>query len=116
MRSELNPRFYQGLCQTARWSSATWASRRAQQPNYNTALQLSPNYDVAYIGRGNLYRQAGRLDDAFGDFNRAIQLDTTDPRAYHNRGLIYQTRRQHEQAIEDFSKAISLSPNSAEPV
>ena len=59
--------------------------------------------------------QAGRLDDAFGDFNKAIQLDTTDPRAYHNRGLIYQARRQHDKAIDDFSKAISLSPSSAEP-
>ena len=79
------------------------------------ALKINPNYDVAYIGRGNIYRQAGRIDEAFGDFNRAIQLDTTDGRAFHNRGLIYQLRGDHAKAIDDFSKAISLSSRAPEP-
>jgi tetratricopeptide (TPR) repeat protein len=74
------------------------------------------SYDAAYIGRGNLYRKAGRIQDAFNDFQKAIQLDTTDPRAYHNRGLIYQSQGQHAFAIEDFSTAISLSTGfAAEP-
>jgi tetratricopeptide (TPR) repeat protein len=81
----------------------------------NRALQLNPQYDAAYIGRGNLYRNAGRTNEAFADFERAIQLDTTDPRAYHNRGLIYQSRGQHDFAIEDFSTAISLAPDAPEP-
>ena len=85
------------------------------QADYSRALQINPNYDVAYIGRGNLYRKMGRDLDAFRDFESAIQLDTTDPRAYHNRGLIYQSRGQHAYAIEDFSTAISLSGDAAEP-
>ncbi len=28
--------------------------------DYNQALKINPNYDSAYIGRGNIYRQAGR--------------------------------------------------------
>jgi len=54
--------------------------------------QINGNYDAAYIGRGNLYRKAGRTQDAFNDFQKAIQLDTTDARAYHNRGLIYRAK------------------------
>lgn len=49
--------------------------------DYNAALQINPSYDVAYIGRGNVYRMAGQDDQAFNDFDRAIQLGTTDGRA-----------------------------------
>ena len=70
----------------------------------------TPNYDAAYIGRGNLYRLAGRSNEAFSDFERAIQLDTTDPRAYYNRGLLYQTRGQHDYAIEDFATVDLAGP------
>ena len=88
------------------------------QPRWPTTTARSSStrhYDAAYIGRGNLYRKAGRIQDAFNDFQKAIELDTTDPRAYHNRGLIYQQQGQHALAIEDFSTAISLSPDAAEP-
>ena len=83
--------------------------------DYNRAIQINPNYDAAYIGRGDLYRKAGRASEAFNDFQKAIQLDTTDGRAYHRRGLIYQSQGQHAFAIEDFSTAISLSPDAPEP-
>ncbi|TIU52959.1 MAG: tetratricopeptide repeat protein, partial [Mesorhizobium sp.] len=59
--------------------------------DYNRSIRINADYDAAYIGRGNLYRKAGRTQEAFNDFQKAIQLDTTDARAYHNRGLIYQS-------------------------
>ena len=110
---ELRPNFIRPI-PTAPSFSVSWATR-GRASDYNRAIQLNPNYDAAYIGRGNLYRKAGRTQDAFNDFQKAIQLDTTDPRAYHNRGPDLSEPGPARFAIEDFSTAISLAPDSAEP-
>ena len=109
------PEFLPGLFQPRADLPLSSAIPGKAQADYNRAIQINPNYDAAYIGRGDLYRKAGQTQHAFNDFQKAIQLDTTDGRAYHRRGLIYQSQGQHNFAIEDFSTAISLSPDSPEP-
>ena len=80
----------------ARSSIATWASSRGIA-DYNTALQINPNYDVAYIGRGNVYRQASRTMPRSTISTAPSNSATTDGRAYHNRGLIFQKRNQQDR-------------------
>ena len=91
-----------------------WLARGPLLPNDLYGVSI-PSYDVAYVGRGNIYRQRQRLDQALADYNRAIELDSPDPRAYHNRALVYQSLGQHPQAIQDFTTAIFRAPAAIEP-
>jgi len=42
--------------------------------DYNQAIELNPQYGLAYRNRGNAKRKKGDLDGAIADFNRAIKL------------------------------------------
>jgi len=42
---------------------------------YNKAIQLNPQYDWAYIGRGNAYADLGNHQQAINDYNKTIQLN-----------------------------------------
>jgi tetratricopeptide (TPR) repeat protein len=45
--------------------------------DYNQAIQLNPQYGLAYRNRGNVKRTKGDFDGAIADFNRAIKLGVT---------------------------------------
>ena len=47
--------------------------RRAIE-DYDTAINLDPNYADAYYGRGLAYGQLGRVDEAIADLARASEL------------------------------------------
>jgi len=49
--------------------------------DYNQAIELNPQYGLAYRNRGNAKRKKGDLDGAIADFNRAIKLGVTTDRA-----------------------------------
>jgi tetratricopeptide (TPR) repeat protein len=42
---------------------------------------------LAYINRGNVYRDIEELDRAAADYGAAIKLDPKDARGWRNRGL-----------------------------
>ena len=80
---------------------------------YDKAINLNPNYAIAYFYRGNAYGNKGELDQAIQDFTKAIDLNPNDAKAYNNRGIAYGTKDDFDLAIQDFTKAIDLDPNYA---
>ena len=42
---------------------------------YNKAIELNPNYAIAYAGRGQAYFKLGQYDLAIPDLAKAIELD-----------------------------------------
>ena len=80
--------------------------------NHTKAIQLDPNYVLAYYNRGNAYSKKGNYDLAIADFSKAIQLDPNYEYAYCNRGLAYIYKGNYDLAIADYNKAIQLDPNS----
>ncbi len=80
-RWRCSPDFYQAYANRALIHRYPRRPGKRARPTTTARIQLNPSYDAAYIGRGNLYRKAGRTQEAFNDFQKAIQLDTTDPRA-----------------------------------
>ena len=70
---------------------------------------------TAYLGRANLLRARGRLDEAMSDLNQAIRLNPEGAQAFHARGLIYQRNGDHAKAITDFDNAIDRDPFAAAP-
>ncbi|WP_045836718.1 tetratricopeptide repeat protein [Hyphomicrobium sp. 99] len=84
--------------------------------DYNRAVELFPEYPVAYNNRGNLLLALGQYSEATKDFDRAIVLAPGYAAAYSNRGNARMKAGKTRDAILDFTKAIELMPASAPPL
>lgn len=72
--------------------------------------------DVALYPRNmcEVYRGAGRLEDALRAGRRAVELAPNDSRAYFNLALIHYERLELDEAVSVSDKAIELDPNYPE--
>lgn len=84
--------------------------------DYNHAVELFPEYPVAYNNRGNLLLAVGQLGEAMKDFDRALVLAPGYAAAYSNRANAEMKLGKPDVAIRDFTKAIELMPASAPPL
>jgi tetratricopeptide (TPR) repeat protein len=84
--------------------------------DYNRAIELFPEYPVAYNNRGNLLLALGQLTEAQKDFDRALLLAPGYAAAYSNRANVKLKLGKPADAIADFTKAIELMPASAPPL
>lgn len=84
--------------------------------DYNHAVELFPEYPVAYNNRGNLLLAVGQLGEAMKDFDRALVLAPGYAAAYSNRANAEMRLGKTDDAIRDFTKAIELMPASAPPL
>ena len=80
---------------------------------FDQALQLAPNFALAYNNRGSTYAEIGKYDRAIQDFDQALQLDRNLALAYVNRGAAYVCEGQHDRARSDFHKALALGYDRA---
>jgi tetratricopeptide (TPR) repeat protein len=81
--------------------------------DYDRAIQVEPNYAIAYNNRGNVRFELGDKPRAIEDYNRAIQLDPNLAMSYYNRGNARAALGDKPGAIEDYNRAIQLDPNYA---
>jgi len=81
---------------------------------FTNAIELNPQYAVAYGNRGVAYGDLGNYQQAIKDYNKAIELNSKDADAYYNRGVAYSELGNHQQAINDYNKAIQLNPQYAD--
>lgn len=82
--------------------------------DYNTAIELKPNYAEAYNDRGFAYYLKGNPDykRAIADYSRAIELRPDYPKAYNNRGVAYMAGGYGAaKSVPDFDRAIELKPD-----
>ena len=75
---------------------------------YSKAIELDPDYAMAYNNRGWAYDEKGEYDRAIRDYNKAIELKPDYAMAYNNRGLAYEKKGEYDRAIRDFDQAIEL--------
>jgi hypothetical protein len=78
---------------------------------YTKAIELNPNYAVAYNNRGHAQLSQKNLGYALQDLNQAIALNPNYALAYNNRGKVYLQQKKYDLAIQDFDRAISLKPD-----
>ena len=76
--------------------------------NFSSAIQLDPEFELAYLSRGVVYAKVEKLSLAIADFDKAIELNPQHARAYHLRGMAYLKLEDREKSIHDFDKAIEL--------
>ncbi|MCM8784240.1 MAG: tetratricopeptide repeat protein [Candidatus Omnitrophica bacterium] len=81
--------------------------------NYTRAIELNPDYYIAYYDRGVILEELGLHQEAVLDFNKAIELNPYFAEAYCGRGVSKKELGLYKEAISDFNKAIELSPRLA---
>jgi tetratricopeptide (TPR) repeat protein len=81
---------------------------------FDKAIDLDPDYAMAYYNRGLTYHKLEKHDQAIADYGKAIELDPGYSEAHYNRGHAFFELDEYGLAIADFDKAISLDPDDAE--
>lgn len=81
---------------------------------YTKAIELNPNYAVAYNNRGYIHLTQKDFDQALRDLNQAIALNPNYSVAYNNRGNVHYQRKEYKQAWQDYDRAVSLKPDFSE--
>lgn len=75
--------------------------------NFNKAIELDPNYAIAFYNRGLVYgKNRGDYDSAIRDFKEAIKLAPNFAIAMANMGLAYKGKRDKENARQWWEKAL----------
>ena len=74
----------------------------------NKAIELDPQYAMAYITRALAYGKLNQYDNAITDCTKAIELEPKSALAYNNRGFAYLNMGKQKEAEADFAKAKML--------
>jgi tetratricopeptide (TPR) repeat protein len=70
--------------------------------DFNSALDLKPNYAWAYGSRGLTYHLLKDYQQAIADFDRAIELNPEYTWAYGSRGRSFHVLKDYQRAIADY--------------
>ena len=81
--------------------------------DYDMAIQLKPDYAIAYNNRGSARSALKQHETAIDNYDKAIDLKPDYVIAYYNRGNARSALRQYDTAITDYDEAIRLEPNHA---
>jgi|GEM_PF-864430 len=82
--------------------------------DFTKAIELKPDYALAYCNRGNSRDEKGEYDQAIADYTKAIELNPDYAGAYNNRGISWKNKGEYDKAIADYTEAIALKPIYAE--
>jgi tetratricopeptide (TPR) repeat protein len=77
--------------------------------NYTRAIELAPQWAVAYAYRAEAEQQIGDLSAALADDAKAIQLQPDYAWAYESLGKIYESQRKVIEARDAFQNALRYS-------
>lgn len=81
--------------------------------DYNTAIELAPDFVSARINRGALLDKLGRYENALNDYNAAITIDPNNSMAYLNRGNTKFNLQDNRGACKDWKMAKELGEDVA---
>lgn len=77
---------------------------------YSRAIELKPDWPLAYTDRAGVYQKQGRLDLAAQDLNRAVQLNQGIPVIYLLRSILRFQMGDSDGARADGDKALRFAP------
>jgi tetratricopeptide (TPR) repeat protein len=83
---------------------------RQAEDHFRRAIELSPNYAIAYAWYGLILSGQGKFDQAEAELRKAERLDPTSRNIAVYLALNYYHARQFDRAIEQSRKALELDP------
>lgn len=82
---------------------------------YSRVIEMDPNFIAAYGGRGMVYFESGRYEEAVDDFTWLIDRNPANLIALSFRGICYSNVGRLEDARADFEKMRELEPEAKWP-
>jgi len=81
---------------------------------FEKALQLKPDYAVAYRNRAKALSALARHDEAVVCFQQLLQLRSGDANAYNDLGNTLSILGKHDEAKDRYREALALQPDFVE--
>jgi len=97
------------------WLLGTETGNQEAITYYRKAIELDPNYALAYNNLGASLNEHGKYGEAIAAYRKVIELKP-DPYlapAYSNLGMALADQGKYEEAIAAYRKAIELKPDDA---
>ena len=82
--------------------------------DYNKAIDIKPNFSLAYFNRGIAYVRIEKFNDAIQDYKNALELNGEMHRVHFHLGYAYSKLNNHSVAVEEYTKYLYYYPNDAE--
>lgn len=92
------------------FKQSRWTDAIAQ---FQRALALKPDYDLAIINMANAYRRLGQDDAALAGYEHYVTVDPKNPYVRYQIGEIYLDRGDIARAETEFAQALSIEPKLA---
>lgn len=99
---------YQQALQSSRTKNTTLAVRQ-----FSLAIEIDPEYPLAYQGRAQAYWAERKHEEALADLNTLLQLDSKWPNAHSMRGQINNSLGRFEESLPDLNQAIELDSKNS---
>jgi tetratricopeptide (TPR) repeat protein len=80
--------------------------------DYTIQIKLKPDM-LAYINRGNVYRDTEQLERDAADYGEAARIAPTDARGWRNRGMIRLYQGDNKGGLADYDKALQYDSADA---
>jgi len=81
--------------------------------DYTAAIELNPDYAMAYFNRALTKRKIEDYEGALEDYSKAIEIVPFYTIAFHNRGIVYALIEKFDEACLDWEKAYDLGYEDA---
>jgi tetratricopeptide (TPR) repeat protein len=79
---------------------------------YSKAIELDPEYTLAYVNRATIHVYLGNYQEALQDYSKAIDIQPDYAMALCNRGYLYARLDMMDKAMDDFIGAVSIDPDN----
>ncbi len=81
---------------------------------YDKALQIQPEYSVAWNGEGKTLYELKQYKEALDAYDKAIQIQPQYLEAWLGRGYVLDELQRYQEAIDSFDQALKLQSNDPE--
>jgi tetratricopeptide (TPR) repeat protein len=80
--------------------------------DFDNALKISPNDEVALNNRGSTWFAKREYERAIEDYSDSLKINPENGQIYHNRSLILLEQGKYDLSIKDSSEAIRINPEN----
>jgi tetratricopeptide (TPR) repeat protein len=79
---------------------------------YNEAVRIDSTHSKAWVNRGVVLKDLGRIEEAEASFRRALAINGDDALAHINLGDMLLTQKKYPEAVDAYRRAMKLDPTS----
>ena len=78
------------------------------EASHRRAIELEPNFSLAYSNLGNVLKDLERYDEAVDAHKKSIELDPAYAIAHNNLGTLFEDIGRFDEAEKCFAKAVEF--------